>query len=423
MALVATDLGSHLHNNGGGFTPQGTGPFSTGNCDIPANSLVLAVVHCGSDDIASIDSYVLDSPNLTWTKVGQRSLDWTAGNGTIYQLWMAETTSALDDEVITVTHTGINSYSFSVHVRSWTGYDTADPLDGFISGDGTGTTNSLTLTEAPAAADDVWATIQVVGANGDASDTSVAPGSSFTEIRESTITNSFAKWQQQSRTGSTSTAVSWTTSTSAGGDFQDRIYGAVIIRAGGIDGELTETLGALTLESDGSVPYVATVSETLGALTLDSEAGVGGFGSVSKTLAELTLDGAATLLISGTLTKTLEDLVSEAVGELGLTGSVVQTLGDLLLDAVQPFEHIGGANNYRYRLRKSRLGREKKGRIGPANATVNRVGDVLDHIGRRAARVTPADVSPDATNAIGRFDGLDYSPQSRHVKTRGRKSR
>src|SRR5688572_27619592 len=121
MALVATDFGAHVHVNGGGFTPQGTGPFDTAALDLPANSLVLAAVHCGSDDITAIDDYVLDSPNLTWTKVGQRALDWTAGNGTIYQLWMAETSGALNDEVITVTHTGINSYSFGVFVRSWTG--------------------------------------------------------------------------------------------------------------------------------------------------------------------------------------------------------------------------------------------------------------------------------------------------------------
>jgi hypothetical protein len=67
--------------------------------------------------------------------------------------------------------------------------------------------------------------------NGNASDASVAPGASFIEIDDVNSPDSFVRWQTQNRTGSTSDAVSWSTSTSAGSPFNQRLFGAIEIKA------------------------------------------------------------------------------------------------------------------------------------------------------------------------------------------------
>lgn len=413
MPLVPTDLGSHLFDNGAGFTPQGSGPFATGPVDVPARSIVGVKIHCGSDDISNINNYVVTSPNLTWNKIQQHSLDYEPNNGTILQDWYAlnDTDTPLDDEVITVTHTGSSGYQFGVLVRAWTGHDPADPIGGIATGDSTGTSQSLTISEAPANGDDVWASIYVIAANGNGSDASATPGSSFVEDYEVNATNSFAKWESARRTASNSTAVSWTTATSAGATFQDRIYSAFTVRELLLTGSANITEAGDTLDSD------AVIFEGIIGLANITEAGD-------------TVTGTAELDIAGTANITEEGDTLDSDGALAIAGSADITEDDDTLTSTAEANssefndpNVGGADNRRNRLRRSRLGRETKGRIGPGNATVNQHADALDRIGRRAARMPSADIGPGATNVIGRFDGLDHSPQSRHVKTRGRKDR
>ena len=235
MALSRTAYGPYLHINGAGFTPQGTGPFTTGSFTPPDNSLLCAWVLCGSDDPSSESSYVTTGGSLTWTKRLNRTINFSS-DGAILQFWTAPVTTGASMQ-ITSTHTGINSYAFGIFPFAYTGYNTGSPVGGSATGDDTGTTNSLTLSASPASASYVEAALMMFASNGDASDASVAAGSSFVELVDTNATNSFCRWQTQNRTSSTSTAVSWTTSTSASSPFDQRIYGAIEIQeaaAGGV---------------------------------------------------------------------------------------------------------------------------------------------------------------------------------------------
>lgn len=233
MALGFSDLGAHLHNNNGGA--QGSGPFSTGEIDIPATSLILAKVHCGSEDSEAEADYVLDSPNLDWSKIDALSFDYEANNGTIYQLWAAENTgSQIDNEIITVTHTGHTGYQFGVLVEAWTGYNTSDPLGEAQSNAATGTSQSLTFTETPGAGDMVSGSCYAISGAPDGSTTTIAPGTGFVETLESGSPSSFAKWQSQR--GENGTDISWTLSGIAGSPFDTVITGAVIVHAAAAGG-------------------------------------------------------------------------------------------------------------------------------------------------------------------------------------------
>lgn len=238
MALSRTDYGPYLHNNGGGFTPQGTGPFTTGSFTPPANSLLVVFVLCGSDDHTQEASYVVTGGSLSWTKHDASTFEFGTNNGAIVQIWTAAVGGSPSSMDVTVTHTGINSYAFGVLVSAYEGYDSGDPVGQVDTGVATGTTQTITFAGAPAVTSAVIGAILVLAANGDASDTSAAPGADGgVEIDDSTSTNSFCRWQRQERTADTSTTFDWSTTSGASGNFQNRLYGAIEINeaaAGGV---------------------------------------------------------------------------------------------------------------------------------------------------------------------------------------------
>jgi hypothetical protein len=230
MALARVSHGFHFHDNSS-FTPQGSGPFVTPNFTPANNALLVAAVRCGTDAPGSGDAgFVTTGGGWTWTKRVGRTITFDATNGLIHQIWTAPVTTGAS-MAVTSTHTGINSYAFGIDVYAYTGYDTVTPVGGTASGDNTGTSQSLTLSAAPDSLDDVLAFINVTANNGNGSDASATPGSSFLELFETNSPDSFEKWQTQARTGSVSDAVSWTTASSAGSPFDQRIFSAITIKA------------------------------------------------------------------------------------------------------------------------------------------------------------------------------------------------
>jgi len=228
MALSRADHGFHFHDNSG-FVAQGSGPFATGNFTPANNSLLIAAVMCGSNDIATGDTdFITTGGGWTWTKRVSQTMSFGT-DGFIHQLWTAPVSTGAS-MAVTSTHTGHTSYAYGIAVYAYTGYDTGSPVGGTASDSNTSTTNSLTLSAAPAAGDDVLAFLNILG-DADASDASVAAGSSFTELFETNSPDSFLKWQAQARTGSTSDAVSWTTSTPNTTPFDQRIFSALTIKA------------------------------------------------------------------------------------------------------------------------------------------------------------------------------------------------
>jgi hypothetical protein len=247
MALARTDHGFHFFDNTG-FAAQGTGPFSTGSLTPANDSLLVAAVMCGTNDPASGDAdWVTTGGGWTWTKRVNRTITFST-DGFIQQLWTAPVGTGAS-MTVTSTHTGHTCYAFGIAVYAYTGYDTSTPVGGTASGDNTSTTNSLTLSAAPASGDDVLAFINVVAANGNGSDASATPGSSFAELFETNSPDSFEKWQAQARTGSTSDAVSWTSATSASAPFDQRIFSALTIKVAAAGGAAARVVGTGLTES------------------------------------------------------------------------------------------------------------------------------------------------------------------------------
>jgi hypothetical protein len=230
MALSRVDHGLHLFPNTGSFTAQGTGPFSTGSFTPADNSLLVAAVMCGTNTAANSDTnFITTGGGWTWTKRVNRTITFNT-DGFIHQIWTAPVATGAS-MTVTSTHTGETSYAYGIAVYAYTGYNTSSPVGGTASGDATGTSQSLTLSAAPASDSDVLAFINITAANSTASDASASSGSSFTELFETNTEGSFEKWSAQARTGSVSDAVSWTTASSASSPFDRRIYSAIEIKA------------------------------------------------------------------------------------------------------------------------------------------------------------------------------------------------
>lgn len=227
MALSRTDFGPFPAT-----PPQGTGAFVTSNFTPPDNSLLVVISLFANESDASGDTgYVLTGGGLTWTKRNSINFSFSTDNCYNCQLWTAPVATGAS-MALTMTHTGISTYSAYMFAYAYEGYDTGSPVGGSAVGNGTGGTQTLTLSSAPASDSEVIGGIVVIANNGNASDVTIAAGSSFTLIGSPQVgTNAFAKSQTQSRTGSTSDQVSWTTTSSAGGAFQNRVFGALEIKA------------------------------------------------------------------------------------------------------------------------------------------------------------------------------------------------
>jgi hypothetical protein len=100
-----------------------------------------------------------------------------------------------------------------------------------------------------------------------------------------------------------------------------------------VGGDLSATLGALTLSADSSVSLNADLSKTLGILTLASAGSVSLNGDLSKTLGALTLsaDGSLTVTVTGDLSATLGALALSSAGSVSLNADLAKTLGTLSL--------------------------------------------------------------------------------------------
>ena len=104
--------------------------------------------------------------------------------------------------------------------------------------------------------------------------------------------------------------------------------------AGGHNGTLAVTLGALTLSATGTVEVQGTLTTTLGALTLSATGTVDVQGTASITLGDVTLAGAGTVASAGpqgTLDVTLDALTLAGTGTVEVKGTASITLGALTL--------------------------------------------------------------------------------------------
>lgn len=86
-----------------------------------------------------------------------------------------------------------------------------------------------------------------------------------------------------------------------------------------LSASLSQTLGALTLSSGGTVAIVGTTSQTLGALTLSGTGTVAVAGALSQTLGALTLTASeSTSSTTGAISKTLGAMTLSATGSAPL---------------------------------------------------------------------------------------------------------
>lgn len=124
------------------------------------------------------------------------------------------------------------------------------------------------------------------------------------------------------------------------------VYLNTEVVAGGVNGALSVTLGALTSSATATVEVAGTLSKTLGALTSTATATVEVAGTLSKTLGALTSSAAAAVEVQGVLASTLgaATLASTIVVADGPTGELSVTLGALSLAATATVEVAGTAS-------------------------------------------------------------------------------
>jgi hypothetical protein len=232
MALSRTDFGPY-----GATPPQGTGAFVTGSFTPPSNSLLVVISLFSNESSANGDSgYVLTGGGWTYTKRDSMNHSFAADNAYNVQLWTAPVGTGASMQ-LTLTHTGIGSYSGYIFPYAYEGYNTSSPVGGTDVNANAGTSHTLTLSSAPATDSEVIGGIAVITANADGSDASITAGSGFTLIGSAQyVTDSFAKAQTEFRTGSASDSVTFTTATSASSPFDTRVYGALEIKAAAAGG-------------------------------------------------------------------------------------------------------------------------------------------------------------------------------------------
>ena len=103
-----------------------------------------------------------------------------------------------------------------------------------------------------------------------------------------------------------------------------------------ITGDLSKTLGAITVGSAGKVIIDGDLSKTLGAVSLSAAGTVANApvtGSLSKTLEAVTLSAVGDVDIAGALSQTLGAVTISAVGDVDVAGSLSNTLGAITVSA------------------------------------------------------------------------------------------
>ncbi|MGE3444491.1 MAG: type II secretion system protein [Acidimicrobiia bacterium] len=185
--------------------PAGTSNFTTSSFTPPANSLLIVLATYMTNSNTVTPSITLtDSGSHTWTQIGTTSepVAWSQ-RLTVYRTTIGATPSAM---TLTASNGGVNNSGWTIYAVAYTNYDASTPIGATLIQKLPGSQNpSLTLSASPLATSEVWAAVAI-----DEDDTSgqhVTPGTGWTEQVE-TVTYD-PNLQVQTRTGSTSSSVSW----------------------------------------------------------------------------------------------------------------------------------------------------------------------------------------------------------------------
>jgi len=102
-----------------------------------------------------------------------------------------------------------------------------------------------------------------------------------------------------------------------------------------VQGALSQTLSTLTLSSTGTVDVTGTLAVTLGTLTPSASGTVssGPIGDLTVTLANVAISSTGTVDVTGALSNTLATLTTAATGTVEVVGSSTNTLGALSISA------------------------------------------------------------------------------------------
>jgi hypothetical protein len=204
MAITVTDLGTAQSSTG-----HGSGAFTTGSFTPTANSLLVAIVHAvgdsGGEDIDT-NITIADSLAHTWAERPTGNID--SGWSAIVRIYTAPNTPTTAF-TITLDCGGDVIHDYVVTVLALEGYDTGTPTGATASENNDSTNidgaNTITLSAPPASDSVVVAGMSHVPSSGI---TGITHGTGWTEVAD----NAVADWlcaQAQTRTGSTSTSVTW----------------------------------------------------------------------------------------------------------------------------------------------------------------------------------------------------------------------
>lgn len=185
--------------------PAGTANFTSSSFTPPANSLlvVLATYETLSNTVTPSIT-LTDSGSHTWTQIGTTSepVAWSQ-RLTVYRTTIGSSPAAM---TLTASNGNVNTSGWTMYAVAYTNYDTSTPIGATLIQKLPGSQNpSLTLSASPLASSEVWAAVAI-----DEDDTTgqhVTPGTGWTEQVE-TVTYD-PNLQVQTRTGSTSSSVSW----------------------------------------------------------------------------------------------------------------------------------------------------------------------------------------------------------------------
>lgn len=196
--------------------------YTTASFTPPASSLLVLVFHAANDILAGADirdGLSVSGGGLTWTRqLGPGAAILNAEFVTTGELWTAPVGGSPASMTITLSHSGNAQFASGVGtivVDAYTGYDTVTPIGAKIDGDlGTNgsTPNALTLPSSPVTTSIVHADAETFS---NANDSTASAGSGYTQVRNiQNAVNGNGTQETETRTGSTSTTVSWTTTSS-----------------------------------------------------------------------------------------------------------------------------------------------------------------------------------------------------------------
>jgi hypothetical protein len=113
----------------------------------------------------------------------------------------------------------------------------------------------------------------------------------------------------------------------------DEVLDAAAGSQTGVTGNLSATLGAVSLAATGSAPISGAAAVTLDALTAAGNGAVSESGALAATLSAVTLNATGTVSAAGTLTATLDPVALSAAGAITASGTFASTLGHVTLGA------------------------------------------------------------------------------------------